>query len=97
MTFEERDGGVSFKIIVNTRASESNIYGVQGDVLRVRLNSAPVDDKANKECIELISRVFNIAKSNVQIVQGHKSRRKKVHILGTTVERAQHILDEHIL
>ena len=97
MTFEERDGGVSFRIIVNPRASVPSIYGILGDALRLRVNSAPEDNKANKECIELISRVFNIPKSNVQIVQGHKSRRKMVHMLGTTANKAQHILNEHIL
>ncbi|HEY9763683.1 MAG TPA: DUF167 domain-containing protein [Trichocoleus sp.] len=48
----------------------------------VHLKAAPVDGKANKELIEVLSRELGIAKSQIQIKTGGKTRHKLVEILG---------------
>lgn len=97
MDFEEKEGGVSFLVMLTTRASRPMINGIQRDFLRIKLSSPPIDNKANAECIEFLSRVFSTAKSKITITQGHRSRRKRIHINGISAERAQQILDEHIV
>lgn len=49
-------------------------------VLEVSVSSAPVDGKANEEMLGLLSDYFEIAKSAIEIVGGHKSRKKFIEI-----------------
>lgn len=97
MNFQERDDGVSFSILLTPRASKTEIYGLQGGSIRIKVSSPPIENKANLECIELLAKVFNTAKSGVSILKGHRSRRKEVHIQGLTCQRAEEILNEHIV
>ena len=97
MTFEEKDGGVSFSVILTPRASRAKISGIQENSIRIKVSSPPVDNKANIECIELLADIFSIAKSNIKILQGHKSRRKTIQVNGLTPQRAEQIIHEHIV
>lgn len=47
----------------------------------VHLQSPPVDSKANKELIEVLSRELGVAKSQIQIKTGGKARYKLIEIL----------------
>lgn len=77
--------GILFTVHVQPRASRSEICGPKDGELRVRLTSPPVDDAANKQCVELIAKSLGVAKSKVSIKSGAKSRHKVVRVEG--VER----------
>ncbi|MBU5636189.1 YggU family protein [Geomonas sp. Red69] len=74
--------GFLFTVHVQPRASRSEICGPKDGELRVRLTSPPVDDAANKQCVELIAKSLGIAKSKVSIKSGAKSRHKVVRVEG---------------
>ena len=63
-------------------ASKSEIVGVEGGALKVRLAAAPVKGKANKELVRLLARAFGVRGSDVEIVAGHRARLKKVQVYG---------------
>ena len=52
-----------------------------GEFLRVKVDAPPVDGKANKRLIEILSGYFNVSSSRIRIVSGHISRNKVVEIL----------------
>jgi len=97
MTFKEKEGGVSFSVILTPRASKAMISGIYEGTLRIKVSSPPVDNKANIECVELLADIFSIAKSNIKILQGHKSRRKTIQVNGLTPQRAKQIINEHVI
>jgi uncharacterized protein len=70
-------------IYVQPRASKNQICGVQGEELKIRLTSPPVDGAANKLCREFIADLFDVAKSSVEIISGETSRHKRLRISGT--------------
>ena len=74
--------GVLFNVHVQPRASRSEICGVQEGELKLRLTSPPVEDAANRQCIELIAKALGVAKSKVSIKSGAKSRHKVVRVEG---------------
>ncbi|MBJ6749568.1 DUF167 domain-containing protein [Geomonas anaerohicana] len=74
--------GLLFTVHVQPRASRCEICGPKEGELRVRLTSPPVDDAANKQCVELIAKSLGIAKSKVSIKSGAKSRHKVVRVEG---------------
>ena len=50
--------------------------------LKVHLTEHPVKGKANEALILLLSRHFNVKKSQVSITKGAKSSKKEVEIIG---------------
>ena len=70
--------GVTFSVHVQPRASRNEICGMQGNELKVRLTSPPVEGEANKLCMEFFAKLLGVAKSRVRIISGEKSRHKTV-------------------
>lgn len=50
--------------------------------MRLRLTAPPVDDAANRLCIEFLADRFMVAKSRVTITSGLKSRHKSIKVEG---------------
>jgi len=78
----ESPAGIQFNVHVQPRASRNEICGIQGDELKLRLTSPPVEDAANKSCIEFLARLLGVAKSRVSITAGAKSRHKTIRVAG---------------
>lgn len=70
------------KIKVEPRSSRSSIEGMYGDALKVKLTSAPVEGKANKELVALLAKEFGIKKKDVEIVSGAGSKNKVIKLTG---------------
>jgi hypothetical protein len=58
------------------------IVGFEGDILKVKVKSAPVDGLANKDLILLLSKRLRVAKERIEIISGRKSRLKTVRVHG---------------
>jgi len=74
-----------FEIIVTPKSSRSMVK-IQDDLIRVFLHSPPADGKANKECIEVISKTLKIAKGKVSIEKGDRGRNKRISVQGMSME-----------
>lgn len=77
---------VILRIHLQPRASRTEICGIQGDELKVRVTSPPVDDAANRLCIEFFADIFSVAKSRVTISSGSRSRHKALRIAGLAID-----------
>jgi uncharacterized protein (TIGR00251 family) len=74
------------KVKVVPRSSVNRIAGLEGDTLRVRVTSPPVDGSANQDMIRLLSRGLGVRKDRIEILSGHRSRLKTIRIHGMTTE-----------
>ena len=74
------DPVVSVKVL--PRSSINQIVGFEGDILKVKVKSAPVDGLANRDLIVLLSKCVKVAKEKVEIISGHRSRLKKIRFYG---------------
>ena len=74
------DPVVSVKLV--PRSSRNQILGFEGDILKVKVKSAPVDGLANRDLIRLLSKSIKVAKEKVEIISGHRSRLKKIRFYG---------------
>jgi hypothetical protein len=86
LAITESGDGVTFSLHVQPKACRNEICGLSGNELKVRLTSPPVEGAANKLCQEFFAKLLHIAKSNVRIIAGEKSRHKTVTIRGATKE-----------
>ncbi|TSC78570.1 MAG: hypothetical protein G01um101429_746 [Parcubacteria group bacterium Gr01-1014_29] len=67
------------EVTIKPNSSRAGVEENNG-VLEVRVHAAPSDGKANEEMIELLADYFEVAKSAIELVQGHTSRKKIVEI-----------------
>ena len=75
-------GGVRFTVRVQPRASRSEVCGMHGDALKVRLAAPPVDGAANEALVALLAEELDVARRSVRIVSGEASRSKTVQVDG---------------
>ena len=61
-------------------AKKSEVSGVHGDALKVRIAAPPVEGKANAALIEFLAEAFGVPKRNVTITRGETGRRKTVRV-----------------
>jgi len=54
------------------------ISGQHGDALKIKLTAPPVDDAANKMCVQYLAKCLKIPKSSIEILSGHTSRTKRL-------------------
>ena len=78
--------GVILDVRAAPRSSRAGLDGTVGDAVKVRVRSAPVDGKANKEVIETLADAFGVPKSAVSFVSGETSKTKRVLLRGVTKE-----------
>ena len=85
--------GTLLDIYVQPKSSKNQLVGMHQGSLKIRLTAPPVDGEANKECVKFLAKLLGIPKSDIQIVQGHKSRRKTLSIRGMSPEAVQSSLN----
>jgi hypothetical protein len=72
--------GIQFSAIIQPRSSKNKICGIQGESLKIRLTSPPVENAANKMCTKFLAKQLDIALSQITIVNGQKGRNKIIRI-----------------
>lgn len=86
-------GGAAFPVRVVTRASRTEVVGVQeGGILKVRLTGSPDDGSANQELIQLLAKTLKVEPRQVEIVAGDEKRDKLVSIDGLNPDTLEEIL-----
>lgn len=72
-------------LILNLRIQpggrNDEVVGLYGDQLKIKINSPPVDGKANDALIAYLAAIFDVGKRQVEVVSGHTSRSKRIRIL----------------
>ena len=84
---------VVLAVLVQPRASKNQLCGIQGDELKIRLTSPPVDGAANKLCVQFLAKLLGCSKSSVTLLSGHKSRHKRLAVAGVTAQQVVQIVD----
>jgi uncharacterized protein (TIGR00251 family) len=81
---ELRGSAVRVSVHVQPRAARSEIVGLHGAALKVRLQAPPVDGAANEALVTLLAERLGVAGRAVRVVAGASSRAKTVEVDGTT-------------
>jgi len=71
---------VELELHVQPGAKLTEVAGVHGDALKVRLAARPVEGQANAELVRFLADAFDVPRRNVTLVHGASSRRKRVRI-----------------
>ncbi|MCO5178005.1 MAG: DUF167 domain-containing protein [Thermomicrobiales bacterium] len=69
-------------ILVQPRASRAEIVGFHDGALKIRVTAPPVDGAANAAIEKLLASSLGLSKSQVAIIGGQTSKRKRVRVDG---------------
>jgi len=78
--YQSGGDGVTIHVHAQPGAKRTEIAGLYGDSLKLRLASPPVDGKANECLIEYLAQRLGVKKGQVSIIRGVSSRRKTVFV-----------------
>lgn len=83
----ETPEGAIVSVRAAPRSSKAGIEGLWGDdAIKIKIKSAPVDGKANKELVEVLADEFRLPKSSVVFKSGETSKTKRLLLKGVSAE-----------
>lgn len=83
--YRHADDIVTLTLHVQPGAKHSEVAGLHGEALKIRLAAPPVEGRANKALLKFIADLFEVPVRQVELKQGGQSRHKVVAISGSRV------------
>ncbi len=91
--FRETKEGVLIAVLLQPRASRTEVVGVEGGMLKVRVQAPPVKGRANAALVQLLAEVLGVPKRDIEVVRGHTGRRKQVLVRGVRLADVRALLE----
>jgi uncharacterized protein (TIGR00251 family) len=90
VTWLVADGkGVTLRLHIQPGAKKTEVVGLHGEALKIRLAAPPVDGKANACLIAFLADRLGVARAAISLLSGESSRAKRVHVSGVTDAEAR--------
>lgn len=70
-------------------AKKTEVAGLHGDALKIRLAAPPVDGKANEALVAFVAKTLGVPKASVELVSGQTSRAKRLRVAGVAAAAAE--------
>lgn len=82
------EAGVVLRVHTQPRASRTEVVGVHGDRLKIRVAGVPVDGRANADLCRFLAECLSVSPSSVRILRGETSRDKDILVAGVSARVA---------
>ena len=76
------DGSLVVSLHIQPGAKKTEVAGLHGEALKIRLAAPPVDGKANAALVAFLAKTCGVPRSAVALVSGETSRSKRVRLQG---------------
>ncbi len=80
--------GLTLKVKVIPQAQRTRVVGLLGDRIKIFVTATPESGKANEAACNCVALALGVAKTNVQVAQGHTQSSKVMVIRGVTLQEA---------
>jgi uncharacterized protein (TIGR00251 family) len=86
--------GVRIAVQITPNAKKTEVIGVLGDALKLKLQAQPIEGRANEALIKFLAGALAVPKSAVTITHGLTSKRKLVEVKSgvLTTEEVERLL-----
>lgn len=75
---QKKENYLIFHFIVKPNANKTDITKIENGMIYIDIHAVPDKNKANKELINFLSKLFNISKNCIKIVSGTTKKTKTV-------------------
>lgn len=83
--YRRRDDVITLTLHVQPGAKRSEIAGLHGGALKIKLAAPPVEGRANEALLKFVAKTFEVPLRNVELLQGTQSRHKVVAVAGSSI------------
>ena len=84
---------VILSLHIQPGAKKTEVAGLYGDTLKIRLSAPPVDGKANEALVAFIAEKVGAGRTAVELISGQASRSKRVRIAAATADAVRAALE----
>jgi uncharacterized protein (TIGR00251 family) len=85
MWHQQSGNSVTLTLHVQPGAKRTEVAGLHGEALKIRLNAPPIEGRANEALLRFIADSFDVPLTNVELVRGAQSRQKVVKVTGSPI------------
>lgn len=90
--FERKGEQLILSLYVQPGAKRSEVSGLHGDALKIRLAAPALEGRANKALLDFIAELFERPASQIELKRGEKSRFKQVIVHGSKIDPSSLVL-----
>ena len=90
----ESKRGVLLAVHVVPRSAKSELTGLHGRALGIRLAAPPVNGAANRELVRFLAKALAVSKRQIEIISGRTSRDKILAVSGSSRDTIEATLDK---
>ena len=84
--YRRSEDAITLTLHVQPGAKRSEVAGLHGNALKVRLAAPPIEGRANDALLRFMADLFAVTLRNVELLQGSQSRTKVVRISRSPVD-----------
>jgi len=85
--WHRREGdNITLTLHIQPGAKRSEVVGLHGDALKIRLAAPPIEGRANEALLRFIADSFDVPLRQIELLRGTQSRHKMVRVTGSKVE-----------
>ena len=85
----EADGSVSLRVHAQPGAKRSEVAGLHGEAVKIRVAAPALEDRANEALVAFLAERFGVPRRDVSLVSGERSREKRFRVVGSRVAPAE--------
>lgn len=82
---QTNERGFILRLHIQPKASKSEVKGLHGDRLKIRVAAPPVDGEANEELLRFLKRTISVSGLSLTLLRGQTSREKDVLVEGADI------------
>ena len=83
--YQLKEDRLTLNVHVQPGAKRTEVIGLHGDALKIRVAAAAVEGQANTRLLEFLRKAFKVPSSRISLKHGEHSRRKVVEIQGSSL------------
>ena len=77
---------VTLNLHVQPGAKRSEISGLHGEALKIKLAAPPIEGRANEALLKFIAKLFDVPACQIALKLGGQSRHKVISITGSKID-----------
>ena len=81
-------GDLILRLRIQPRASSDQVYGHQGNVLKIRISAPPVEGRANTHLLRFLSKELKVRTAQLSL-SGERSRDKTLRVSDLSTEKQE--------
>lgn len=85
----DADGTVLLRVHAQPGAKRTEVAGLHGAAVRIRVAAPALEDRANAALVAFLAEQFSVPRRDVRLLSGERSREKRLEIRGSRLSPAE--------